>query len=173
MGICEATTLQQEGICRTTTIGTGLRYTLERPAMQPLAVETANRLHSQGFIAPTHHRCVLRCRLQVLKTSRVVNDVQNSRFSSMGKYSCVNHRINEACRFTGAVQPGGHSVNSQTLPISSQISPLNNVCTGSVQAPVVFENSLKTPASIKALSSSDRNRSLVDRPDVYLYHLAR
>ena len=39
----KATTLQWEGISRTTTAGTGLRYALERPAGQTLTVETANR----------------------------------------------------------------------------------------------------------------------------------
>jgi hypothetical protein len=98
-----------------------------------------------------------------LKTSRLVNDVQNSWFSNMGKYSCVNHRINEICRFTGAIRPGGHSVNSQTLPISSQTTPLNNICSNSASASVIPEYSLGIPIRPHP---GNCGRSLVGCPDV-------
>jgi hypothetical protein len=107
--------------------------------------------------------------VQVLKTSRLVNDVQNSWFSNMGKYSCVNHRINEVCRFTGAIRPGGHSVNLQTLPISSQTTPLNNICSNSASASVIPEYSLRIPIRPHL---GNCGRSFVGCPDVYLYYFA-
>ena len=141
MGTGGATMLQRGRICRATTVGTGLHYALERLAVQPRTVETTStdRLHGSN---PSSLHSELET-MQVLKTSRLVNDVQTSQFSRMGRNSCVNRRINDAYCFTGAFQPGGHSVNSQTLPISSQITPLNNVCPDFAQAPTVSENSLK------------------------------